>query len=296
MKKATPYNRPQTWRFILLNISMVAIAYFLYAQRTDVFILPPLDYAFIAFAIIFFINVVFRYTRGILFYIPTEEETIRALQTDFNKFLALAFMLLSLSVTNILLDFHYVYWSMLALAFSALFFVAYLYWRKKTNVARTIKKIRDLDYERVRKNIAAPIAIFIALLWVGRIFIDIGNVYRFEPLGLPSSFSIEITGNYDSSGANRRYDAVMTFKENKLISGSQSYYVGEGSGCNENCNKTYKCIIKDTVWIDTDNGGACSVPFTTPTSLDDIKNNIQNGTLTPKDKCGHGNTCFELIK
>jgi len=119
---------------------------------------------------------------------------------------------------------------------------------------------------------------------------------NFNQNKLPNSFTLNVKGDYTSSGAERNYEGTLAFTNNKLISGTESYTTWLGGGCQTDCNKKYKCIIKNQEWVDAVGGGVCEINDYVPLTRDEIEQQIKNGQLKPFDNCGHLDTCYEIVK
>lgn len=112
-----------------------------------------------------------------------------------------------------------------------------------------------------------------------------------------SSFIIKIRGDFTSSGAQRNYDASLIFKNNVLVDGAESYYVGQGGGCKENCERINSCKIINGEWVDTTGLSNCNIdyPFIPATTREGIEEQIKSKDLTPMNKCGHLDICYEIL-
>lgn len=119
-----------------------------------------------------------------------------------------------------------------------------------------------------------------------------------------SSFAIKITSDYQSSGGTeRKYEANLTFVDNKLVSGSQSYIVTPGPMCNGGpgeCGSSFECIIENQQWVDSQNKGKCNMPSyveNIPLTREGIEQQIKSGKIKPlNSNCTHGDLCYEIIK
>lgn len=115
---------------------------------------------------------------------------------------------------------------------------------------------------------------------------------------LSDSFTIEMYGNYSSSGADRNYQGELTFKNNKLISGSQNYSVGEGGNCKENCNRKTECLVKDQQWVDKTTGEKCEIldTFSAPLTKEELEQKIIAKEFVQSenfDDC-HSRICYKI--
>lgn len=109
-----------------------------------------------------------------------------------------------------------------------------------------------------------------------------------------TNFVITIKGDYTSSGASRNYDATIVFVNNKVQNGTQHYFVGEGGGCQSNCNHETTCTVENQKWIDSTNGGECSLGHNEYLSKEGIQVQINEKNLKPMQICGHLDTCYEI--
>ena len=112
-----------------------------------------------------------------------------------------------------------------------------------------------------------------------------------------SSFVIQIRGDLTSSGAQRNYDASLTFVDNILIEGTESYYVGQGGGCTTDCERVDSCKILNGRWVDSGNGSDCRInyPFIPSTTKEGIERQIKSKELKPMNKCGRFDICYEIL-
>ena len=109
------------------------------------------------------------------------------------------------------------------------------------------------------------------------------------------TYNINIKGDFTSSGAQRNYNASLTFKGNILINGFETYYVGEGGGCTVNCERTYNCKIINQKWFDSVDGSDCKIsyPYISITRKG-IQHQIISKELKPVSECGHRDLCYEI--
>ena len=79
-----------------------------------------------------------------------------------------------------------------------------------------------------------------------------------------SSFIIKITSDYQSSsGTERKSEANLTFVDNKLVTGMQSYVVIPSPLCSGGpgeCGSRSDCIVENGQWVDATNKGKCNMP------------------------------------
>jgi len=112
-----------------------------------------------------------------------------------------------------------------------------------------------------------------------------------------SSFIIKIRGDLTSSGAQRNYNASLTFVDNILVEGIESYYVGQGGGCTTDCERIDSCTIINDEWVDASGTGNCKInyPFIPSTTKRGIEKQIKSKELKPIDKCGRLDICYEIL-
>lgn len=112
-----------------------------------------------------------------------------------------------------------------------------------------------------------------------------------------SSFIIKIKGDLTSSGAQRNYDASLTFVDNILVEGTESYYVGQGGGCTTDCERVDSCKILNGEWVDASGGSNCKIdyPFIPSTTKKGIEKQIKSKELKPMNICGHLDLCYEIL-
>ena len=145
------------------------------------------------------------------------------------------------------------------------------------------------------KNKQKVILLVLIVALLGLVIFVLPRIH-FNQNKLPNSFTLNVKGDYTSSGAERNYEGTLTFANNKLISGTESYSTWLGGGCQTDCNKKYKCIIKDQQWIDAAGGGVCEISNYIPLTRVEIEQQIKNGRLKSFDNCGHLDTCYEIAK
>ena len=111
-----------------------------------------------------------------------------------------------------------------------------------------------------------------------------------------SLHTFNIKGDLTSSGAQRNYNASLMFIGNTLISGSETYYVGEGGGCTTNCEHKNRCIIINQKWVGSFFGSECKINYSNiSTTRIGIERQILSKDLKPMSECGHGDLCYEII-
>ena len=130
-----------------------------------------------------------------------------------------------------------------------------------------------------RKNKVRKIIVILALLGIIILIWTKINYYK-------------LTGDFTSSGATRKYEAVLIFFGNSLVKGKCIYNVGEGGGCTSNCEKTTKCIIQNQNWIDSESGGECSIYNYIPTNRSELEDKIKTGEIKSFRQCGHSELCY----
>ena len=131
------------------------------------------------------------------------------------------------------------------------------------------------------------------LIVLGVIFIAIVAVWFFTKI--PSSFTINFERDQTSSGASRNYKANLTFIKGVLVGGSQTYYVGQGGGCTTDCERTTICKIVNQNWVDSVNGGECSIGSPVPLTIQGINQNIKSKEIKSMKDCRHLDLCYEIM-
>ena len=112
-----------------------------------------------------------------------------------------------------------------------------------------------------------------------------------------SSFIIKIRGDLTSSGAQRDYYSSLTFVNNILVEGTETYYVGQGGGCTTNCDRVNSCKILNGEWFDASGKSNCKIdyPFLPATTKKGIEKQIKSKELKPLNRCGHLDLCYEIL-
>lgn len=146
----------------------------------------------------------------------------------------------------------------------------------------------------MKQNKKILIGIILVALLIVIYFVFINNKIN------KSSFVIKIRGDFTSSGAQRNYYASLAFIDNILVEGTESYYVGEGGGCKENCERSIGCKVNNQKWVDLIDGTDCKItyPFIPLMTKEGILNQIKEKKeqkFIPMNKCNHGNLCYEFI-
>jgi hypothetical protein len=107
-----------------------------------------------------------------------------------------------------------------------------------------------------------------------------------------SSFTINLYGDFTSSGSDRKYNASLTFYGEKLVSGWQTYATWDREG-----QKVVECVIdtNSLTWVDKTTGGECSyIPESFPLTKEGIMHQIDSGMLKPAEECRHYDTCYRI--
>lgn len=111
-----------------------------------------------------------------------------------------------------------------------------------------------------------------------------------------NSVTYKITGDFTSSGGDRKYEAKLTFSGYKLINGEEYYTATIDRWCDNNtssnCNKTTKCIIQNQNWIDSESGSECSIYNYIPTDRSELEDKIKTGEIKSFRQCGHSELCY----
>lgn len=143
--------------------------------------------------------------------------------------------------------------------------------------------------------------IFVVIAVIGIIFI--GKYFKGSQNKLPDSFTIKLYADFSSSGASRYYNAILTFQNNKLISGWEREEVWSGSGS----HRIYECIVDPTslTWIDKETSEECEIfkLFITeqygtefpPLQKELLEKEINSEEIIkPSNRCFHGDICYEM--
>ena len=143
---------------------------------------------------------------------------------------------------------------------------------------------------KINKKVLISIIVFL-------IIVIIGGIIYINKNNNSSSFIFKIKGDFTSSGAQRNYDASLTFINNILVEGTESYYVGQGGGCTNNCERINSCKILNGEWVDISGKSNCKTdyPFIPSITKNGIERQIESKELKPINKCGHLDLCYEII-
>ena len=135
-------------------------------------------------------------------------------------------------------------------------------------------------------------------------------------VNLPDSFTINIAGDYTSSGADGEYSASLTFENGFLISGWQKYSHGgrlDGGGfyCVFNPDKKswigtikeYKLdesggVISSNETSDVDCGSIENIGVYDIKTKEEMEEVIISSNLieAAESSCPHSKTCYEILK
>ena len=110
-----------------------------------------------------------------------------------------------------------------------------------------------------------------------------------------SSFTINLHGDFTSSGGSRYYNASLIFQQNKLISGWERYETWPSMGS----HNIVDCIINATNlnWVDNATKGECAYkPDYLPLDKKELLKKINSGDFKSIDNCRHLDICYELIR
>jgi len=115
--------------------------------------------------------------------------------------------------------------------------------------------------------------------------------------GLPSFFTITIHENSSSSGGDRYTDETFTFRANRLIAGTATYYSGAGGGCTENCNHTEQCMVVNNQWVEIGPvWQGCQAHFGNVPTKQSLEDDIRSKKLRYGNSlnCRHLDTCYQI--
>jgi hypothetical protein len=112
-----------------------------------------------------------------------------------------------------------------------------------------------------------------------------------------TSFTINMYGDFTSSGGSRNYNATLIFQDSKLISGNETYETWPGNGGHNIIN----CIldVNSLTWKDTETNGEMkcdSIPEYVPLNITDLMQKINSKEFKSLSECGHAVICYEIIK
>ncbi len=148
---------------------------------------------------------------------------------------------------------------------------------------------------------------------LGTLLVIIVLLFIFKKPGvLSSSFTMKLHGDFTSSGAGRKYEAILKFTDKKLAEGTATYDIGDING-----EQHYECTFVNQQWVYTkssvipsasyslnqqwiDNhpdktGSGCDLYINDlSTNAGGVENNIKSGAIKPVSSCGHDDMCYEL--
>ncbi len=111
---------------------------------------------------------------------------------------------------------------------------------------------------------------------------------------LPDSFTINVYGDWSSSGGDRLFNSTLTFVNGKLTNGWQKYDYSGTTGI----EKHYECImdVNTLTWRGKTTLDECGYPSHIPLDLANLRQKISLGELKPDAKCSHYDTCYRILK
>ena len=112
---------------------------------------------------------------------------------------------------------------------------------------------------------------------------------------MPDSVTLNIYGDWTSSGGNRLYNSTLIFVDGKLTNGWQKYDYSGGTGI----EKHYECIIdvNTLIWRDKTTLGECEYNSSfIPVDLIGLRQKISQGEIKSAEECLHGITCYQILK
>lgn len=113
----------------------------------------------------------------------------------------------------------------------------------------------------------------------------------YKPI-LPSSFTMEVRGNFTSSGGSRLYEATLVSSRDTNLTGIAHYYASSRGGD----GFTIECIINDGRWVTSAKREECDIPLVElATTRTGLITQIKAGQLKPiGEKCNRQDLCYEL--
>lgn len=111
---------------------------------------------------------------------------------------------------------------------------------------------------------------------------------------LPDSFILNLSGDYSSASGNRALNALLTFDNNQVVDGWQTY---DWSTINSTGSCEYIFDKITNRWI---NKNECDEYynyqwFNISNKLQ-LQEKIDSEEITPISKCEHYDTCYQIIK
>lgn len=133
------------------------------------------------------------------------------------------------------------------------------------------------------------------------LFVLVGTGYLFlrHAKQFPHSFTINVTGSFTSSGAERDYQGSVTFADGNAVKGSQSYKAS-GSINSKPWQTSYECTISNGMWVTASDRSSCDKSllgggYIEPT-VEGITRQINNGDIKPLSACNHLDACYEIVQ
>ena len=107
---------------------------------------------------------------------------------------------------------------------------------------------------------------------------------------LPDSFIMTLHRDSSSSGANRNYEAVLSFVDNNLVYGRATYHTSSSGG-----EINSLCLYKNSNWVDAESGKKCG-EYLYSITKEKLENDIKSGEikLADEESCMHGALCYQL--
>lgn len=150
-----------------------------------------------------------------------------------------------------------------------------------------------MENQKIISNIALALAVIAIIGIVGySAWLKKQNTSKFTEI-LPNSFIMKLSSDSSSSGANRNFEAVLSFTDNNLVYGRASYHSLGALGDETNSS----CIYKSNQWVDRDTGQKCQEYFNSLYSItkEKLENDIKSGEIKEADIAHCGRImCYEL--
>ncbi len=157
------------------------------------------------------------------------------------------------------------------------------------------KYLNKLSNQQKMKQKHLLLSVLILLILI--LIVVLGLIYTVYPKNqniLPDSFTINIYGDWSSSGGDRLFNSTLTFVNGKLTNGWQKYDYSGTTGI----EKHYECIadVNTLTWRDKATLGDCGYKTSvTPLDLASLKQKISLEELKPADKCSRFDACYRIF-
>ncbi len=143
----------------------------------------------------------------------------------------------------------------------------------------------------MKKKILKIIVLLIAILLLSLLILFLYNNSKITTY----KFIMDST----SSGATRIYNAEISFKNGKVKSGYELTFIGQGGGCQSDCDSTKACIINDGNWINSLSSNREICDSNIPTNEKGLNKYILDNEIKKikaSEICTHYDMCYTLEK